>query len=421
MPRAPVVDVFTAGELAGALKHSDVEEDLVLFQYAADCPPRNAVSLTMPVVSDQYDSMGTVHPVFEMNMPEGALLEKLRLMFAKTVPMLDDLTLLSIVGRSQIGRLRYAAPAAKPEEVPPQNLEEILTYDGAEDLFDDLLNRYAVYSGISGMQPKVLVNAPPTARERIPARGTTHIVKSFDPREHPELAANEYYCLSAARHAGIPVANAVLSDNRRILVVERFDLRPDGSYLGVEDFCVLNGIRSHGRYEGSYELLARRVSQFVSATHRRESLRQLFMIVALSCAIENGDAHLKNFAILYENADAVARLAPAFDLVSTTPYQPRDVMALTLNETKSFPTRETLVAFGRRSCEMTPSQVAEALERVIAGVEKTISELRDAARTRDDFAAAAGHFIQAFERGLQRLQFAPKRTRTGRSGASPRS
>lgn len=420
MPPAPVVEVFSAGQLAGALRRSETEEDTVLFDYAESCLPANAVSLTMPVVSDQYDSMGTVHPIFEMNMPEGILLERLRILFAKTVPMLDDLALLSIVGRSQIGRLRYASPGTQPADVPRQSLEEILTYRGAEDLFDDLLNRYATYSGVSGMQPKVLVSAPPAPPDRVTARGTTHIVKSFDARERPELAANEYFCLRAARHAGIPVAEALLSDNRRILVIERFDLRPDGSYLGMEDFCVLNGMRSHGRYEGSYELLAKRVGQFVSAASRRESLRQLFMILALSCAIENGDAHLKNFAVVYEHAEADVRLAPAFDLVSTTPYQPRDILALTLDGTKEFPSRETLVSFGRRSCEMTPAETAEALDRVAAGVEKAISELREAARQLAGFDEPARRFIQAFERGIRRLQAHEKKTRVGHPRSDPR-
>jgi serine/threonine-protein kinase HipA len=260
------------------------------------------------------------------------------------------------------------------------------------------------------MQPKVLVNVSAGQVERVTARGATHIVKSYDHRAHPELAANEYFCLMAARYSGIPAANAMLSDNRRILAVERFDLTPEGSYLGMEDFCVLNGLRSHGRYEGSYESLARRVGQFVSVAQRRESLRQLFLILALSCAIENGDAHLKNFAVVYENAESTVRLSPAFDLVSTTPYQPRDVLALTLDGTKAFPTRETLIAFARRSCEMTPSEATEALDRVISGVEKAISELRKQGRQREGFAEPASHFIQAFERGLRRL--GPARTKT---------
>ena len=83
MPPTPALDVHCACERTGSLARSDLHEGDFLFGYVADCPPKNAVSLTMPVVRDQYDSMNTVHPVFEMNLPEGALLEKLRLRFAK--------------------------------------------------------------------------------------------------------------------------------------------------------------------------------------------------------------------------------------------------------------------------------------------------------------------------------------------------
>jgi serine/threonine-protein kinase HipA len=380
-----------------------VDPDAILFGYDAGCRPEDAVSLTMPVVADQYDSMGTVHPIFEMNLPEGVLLERLRLMFAKVVPDFDDLALLSIVGRSQIGRLRYAAPGAEPVNVPQQSMKEILSYSGARDLFENLLQRYAEYSGISGMQPKVLVRAAETP-ERATARGATHIVKSFDPRERPELAANEYYCMRAARLAGIPTANATLSGNRRILVVERFDLGSDGTYLGLEDFCVLNGLRSHGRYEGSYEMVAKRIGQFATPAQRRESQKQFFLMVALSCAVENGDAHLKNFSMIYDTPEGIVRLAPAYDIVSTTAYQPRDVLALTLNGAKSFPDRATLMSFGRTACGLPPKDVSAALECVSTGVTAAIAEIRKAAGEAKSLASAAETLIRIFDRGRSRLE-----------------
>ena len=414
------VDVFSSGRLAGRLHRSDVEEDTILFAYGSNCRAEDAVSLTMPVVADQYDSMGTVHPIFEMNLPEGVLFEKLRLMFAKVVPEFDDLTLLSIVGRSQIGRLRYAAPGATPAEVPQQNIDELLSYSGAHDLFSDLLERYAAHSGISGMQPKVLLRATEVP-ERVTTRGATHIVKSFDPRERPELAANEYYCMRAAHLAGIPTARVMLSANRRILVVERFDLTSDGMYLGLEDFCVLNGLRSHGRYEGSYELVAKRIGQFATPGQRRESLQEFFRMVTLSCAVENGDAHLKNFSMIYENPEGTVRLAPAYDVVSTTAYQPRDVLALTLNESKSFPDRETLVSFGRTACGLAPRDITVAIEAVSRGVTAAIAEIGEARRESKDFAAAGEKLETIFERGLRRLApLISKKTRAGVHGAGPR-
>ncbi len=396
------VDVFVSGRRAGRLHRSDVDGDTILFGYDHGSRAEDAVSLTMPVVADQYDSMGTVHPIFEMNLPEGALLERLRLMFAKVIPDFDDLALLSIVGRSQIGRLRYAAPGSEPTEVPSQSIDEILSYSGAHDLFQDLLQRYAVHSGISGMQPKILLRAAEVP-DRITSRGATHIVKSFDPRERPELAANEYYCMRAAHLAGIPAANVTLSANRRILVVERFDLSGDGTYLGLEDFCVLNGLRSHGRYEGSYELVAKRIGQFASPDRRRESQRQFFTSLTLSCAVENGDAHLKNFSMIYENPEGAVRLAPAYDIVSTTAYQPRDVLALTLNGSKSFPDRTTLMSFGKMACGLTPKEATTALDDVSTGVTAAIAEIRRAARVTKNFAATAEKLTTIFERGLNRL------------------
>jgi serine/threonine-protein kinase HipA len=214
-----------------------------------------------------------------------------------------------IVGQSQIGRLRYARAGTPLAEPATENLQKLLTYKGAEDLFADLLERYASYSGVSGVQPKGLVRAEEKNLDHITHRSTTHIVKSFDPNELAELAANEYFCTRAAVHAGLPTANISLSENRMPLVAERFDLLDDGSYLGVEDFCVLNALRSHGRYDGSYELIAKRIREFVSPEEVASALEQLFLTVALCCAIENGDAHLKNFSIVYENPESTVRLA----------------------------------------------------------------------------------------------------------------
>ncbi len=385
MPSSPKLDVYAGERLAGTLARSQIQEDAFLFGYAPDCRDQDAVSLTMPVVRDQYDSMTGLLPIFEMNLPEGALLERLRIQFAKLIPHFDSLDLLAIVGQSQIGRLRYAASGAAPVAIPEQNLSELLTYAGAEDLFADLLRRYAEHSGISGIQPKVLVRegrVPP----RLSHRAATHIVKSFDPREYPELAANEYFCTRAAQHAGITVPSLRLSDNRRILVAERFDLRYDGSYLGCEDFCVLNGLRAHGRYTGSYEGIAERIAQFVSLENQRQAFEQFFATIALSCAIGNGDAHLKNFAVLYENPEAPVRLAPSYDLVCTTLYQARDVLALTLAHSKSFPDRKRCGknhrSAGPRSgwdqtCHQRRAPLRETTRRLCASRRSTHCRLRE--------------------------------------------
>ena len=62
------LDVLVADRRVGRLARSDVEEDTFLFAYGDGVAAADAVSLTMPVVRDAYDSMSIVHPVFEMNV-----------------------------------------------------------------------------------------------------------------------------------------------------------------------------------------------------------------------------------------------------------------------------------------------------------------------------------------------------------------
>jgi serine/threonine-protein kinase HipA len=400
--KKPPLHVFTGKTPVGTLVRSDVEADTFLFGYRAGTAAADAVSLTMPLRADQYDSMAGLLPLFEMNLPEGALRERLRLQFAKAIPEFDDLDLLQIVGTSQIGRLRYSSKEAVSEEVPTQDLAEILTYKGGADLFAHLLERFAVYSGISGMQPKVLVREIKLP-EKITHQGATHIVKSFDPREYPELAANEFICTQGATAAGIVTPRIQLSDNRQFLVVDRFDLASDGSYLGIEDFCVLDGRRSHGRYDGSYEGIAKRMTSFVSPRVLAQARDQYARIVAYGCTIGNGDAHLKNFSLLYRHAEDQVELAPAYDIVSTMPYMPRDIMALTMDDSKQFPDRARLLRFVRHVTGKSDKSAQELLEQVRQGVKVAQQHADDYGSQHADAARFVARLGAVMKAGMMRL------------------
>lgn len=396
------LNVFANGAPVGHLDRSDRVEDEILFTYRVGSAPELAVSLTMPIRADQYDAMGGLLPIFEMNLPEGTLKEHLRNHFAKAIPEFDDLDLLSIVGSSQIGRLRYSTHAQLVEDIPTQDIDEILTYKGAADLFVSLLERFATYSGISGVQPKVLVRQQ-DAPDKLVHRGATHIIKAFDPAVYPELAANEVICMHGAAAAGIPTASVRLSDNRRLLVADRFDLSPDGRYLGIEDFCVLDGRRAHGRYDGSYENIARRISDFVSPNALAQAREQYALMVAYACAIENGDAHLKNFSVIYGSPEKDVRLAPAYDLIATTPYMPKDTLALTLDGSKRFPDREQLIRFIRLVTGKGKRSAIELLDRVAHGVTAAIQETKAYGSDHREARGFAERLVGAMSRGLGRL------------------
>src|SRR5690606_31012532 len=145
-----------------------------------------------------------------------------------------------------------------------------------------------------------------------------------------------------------------LSADGRMLLVERFDLKTDGSYLAFEDGCALAGRLSRDKYEGSYEQLAATLTSVLRGPNGTQAeLARFFRSLVLSVAVRNGDAHRKNFGVLYDRATDLVWLAPTFDVITTTAYLPEDTLALTLDGTKRWPDRKRLQRFGVQRCQLT--------------------------------------------------------------------
>ncbi|MCE3268841.1 MAG: hypothetical protein K0R49_1093 [Burkholderiales bacterium] len=395
-----MLDVFIGNEIIGSLFRAKSDRSKFYFGYNEQAISQNAVSLSMPITKEQYVSeYNKLHPIFDMNLPEGVLKERLRKEFSKVIQQFDDLTLLEIIGSSGIGRLRFALPGKKLAEVPAQSLNELITHDGAEGLFESLLNRYAIYSGISGAQPKVMLREEGNILERLTYRGATHIIKAWNKDEYPQLAANEYFCMRAALHASLIVPEFNLSQNGKFFIMKRFDLE-NGIYLGFEDFCVLNGKTSEQKYEGSYENITKRIKDFVSPEQIKPALESFFKTLVLSCVIKNGDAHLKNFGVVYTNAESTVKLSPIYDLVSTTPYYKQDILALTLYGTKRWPTTKILLDFARTQCNITDAYAKELMIDVIKGVRTAMEELNCYMNKNKEFKEIGTNMISQWEQGL---------------------
>jgi serine/threonine-protein kinase HipA len=385
------MNVFVNYDRAGELERSGTK---VQFTYQPECRPGQAVSLMMPVCPEPYltSAYGTIHPVFDMNIPEGYLYEKLQEMFSKVLPAVDKLVMLELVGRSQIGRLRVAPSVDDIKGVPARSLKEMLVSRGTDELFADLVKSYARYSGIAGVQPKVLAKdsgtlggmkhtglfSPSTIAKTAPARvtapGTTHIVKMCDPKKFPSLATNEFLCLRAAKQAGLPAPDVWLGENRRCLIVARFDIKPDGAYLAFEDLCALRLMQSQEKYLCTCEQAARTLSTHISTAHVARDMRTFFESVVLSVCLRNGDAHLKNFGVLYDTPAGV-RLSPIYDIVSTTVYLKKDVLALALGGSQMWPASKRLLRFGVTECGLARQEAQESIAKMVDAVETVRQEI----------------------------------------------
>src|SRR6202453_2130505 len=402
-----MIKVWTDAAEAGVLDRRG--ERGSTFAYRPGAPPTRSVSVTMPLRLESWSVPFGLLPVFEMNLPEGVLRERLRLAFAKATGTFDEFDLLSIVGRSQVGRNRYTGDREHlHEDVPFQSVDEILERRRGGDLFRYLLEKFASFSGISGVQPKILVRDEKAFAEmehtghRLSQsyKGATHIVKLWEPNEYPQLAANEYFCLTVAQKCGLEVPPYRLAEDGMALVIDRFDLRPDGTYRGFEDFCVLNARRTDEKYRGSYETsVMKRFQEFANSPAVLADAERLFTLIVLNCALRNGNAHLKNFGIVYDDVQGEARLAPVYDLVTTSVYLPKDSMALTLHGTTKWASAKELQRLGETRMGASPARVRKILERIDAAIADTSQELRAYIKSHQEFEEIGNRMLHDWEQG----------------------
>jgi serine/threonine-protein kinase HipA len=375
MQRIDRLFVQTPQGASGQLEHRGRH----IFAYDASMlnTPSAAISLTMPMRLQSYEHT-LMLPALQTFMPEGFIADRLRERFGKTVKM-NDMALLALSSGEAIGRLRVTVERESPHPTSTISLRELLADQGNRALFDELCERYLFSSAIAGVHPKVLVaanddSAPPeltgeqsklslTARASVK---TNHYIVKAGEIDLPHLAANEFHCLSIARNAGLNVPNFWLSEDQKRLVISRFD-RIDGAPLGFEDMVSLQGKQNNDKYDGSYEGVAKAIMLNASPAHIAPSLNALFQSLTLSVLLRNGDAHLKNFGLLYSDPSSDdCRLSPLYDVVTTTLYLPSDRMALNLARDRAWPTRSVLEKFGRDVCGVkTTSEVVDRIEQSI--------------------------------------------------------
>lgn len=374
--------------VAGPQGHSGVllKASQFLYTQAHDAQPASEISLVMPGRNSPFRS-STLHPIFGMNLPEGYLANQIRRRMAMELQV-DEMRMLSLVGQNQIGRLTFSDPLSTETTLSAQvGLKELLHDPHSEKIFEFLVDAYFA-SGISGVQPKVLVPDLDKLQGGATQGAVSDLIVKSGSEQYHGLPQNEYLCMEAARLAGILTPAYWLSDSRELFIMERFDLTPEGP-LGFEDMAVLLKLprdqHDNYKYSQSYEVVSRVVNDLCHDKARE--LEAFFASFCLSVMVRNGDAHLKNFGLLYTHPGdrASVRLSPIFDVTTTTiydHYSPKSgqslvdrTMALKLNKQKGYPTREELMAFGANQCMVRRPE--DVISRIAEGMSEALRMNRD--------------------------------------------
>ena len=167
---------------------------------------------------------------------------------------------------------------------------------------------------------------------------STHIVKQSHVRLSG-IVTNEQLCLKTASRLGIEVPDSFIvdlgswHDSDILLATERFDrTKMDKAHkisglkkpyrLHQEDFCQAMGMPASQKYEGPEGRYLHDAFKLIldhSARPLEDQLR-LWDIIVFDYLAGNTDNHLKNVSFLYSSDLRFLRLAPAYDLLSTTIY-----------------------------------------------------------------------------------------------------
>ncbi len=383
----PTLSVYLRGQKVGTLSS---DEGQLSFRYDQEyCTLVNPepLSFSLPVRIETFSEEAIV-PFFSNLLPD----EGVRVRIAEILGLSPEniFGLLQAIGEDCAGAVALFSPDKTPTE-QGHPLYRPLSEEEANDVLTHLaerpLNIGAEDFHISGAgaQDK-LVACVEKGRILLPLNGTpsTHIIKPGIER-FPESVFNECFCMKLAKACGLRVAECDILEIKGIpyYMVERYDReKVDGFWrrLHQEDFCQLLGVNPKLKYESEggpglprcFDLMRR---MELSAADTIAFLDQIIFCFLIG----NGDAHAKNFSVIYHGRRA--ELAPAYDLLSTTVY-PNLVAKLAMKIEKEYNfrwiTHGKFVRMGQKvgiTEKVIDLELAKLVKRITAFVPKVMSKL----------------------------------------------
>ena len=352
---------------------------------------RNSICLSLPNSKRFYTYEYRFPPYLETFLPEGYLYEIFKNILTKEYGYIDDYLIFSKLSANIQARVSFKSDF-QALNFNFLEIDNILQND-SNDTFKILLNTFLDKNAISGVQPKTVA----LLQDKETLHVKEYIIKTWG-EEYPHLAENEYFCLQACKKAGLKIPNIKLSQNKKFLVVENFIFEED-SILGFEEILSLLDKNRDKKYDGSYEQVAKIIYQFT--TNKKDSLREYYKTVVMNYLLKNGDAHLKNFGLLFSQDFSKIYLSPTYDVVNTTSYVFRDKPALMMSGKKVWFAKDELVDFGVKNCLLTKREAVVLYEQCVRALQETIVEIKEYTKKNSNFSIIAKRMIESFTVSLQ--------------------
>lgn len=316
------------------LNRNDGCEFRLLESYKRAYPRPVLGQLFLDDLEHVHSSRARVPPWFSNLLPEGSLRE----LVAKQahINSTREFFLLHHLGEDLPGAVRIVA------DEPLLDLEE---EDGSPADGKEATEQW--HFSLAGVQLKFSAQRVERGLTiPVSGRGGDWILKLPDTR-YPEVPKNEYATMQWAEASGIRIPELELIDvadvtglptaltvfqEKEALAIRRFDRTTTDQRVHMEDFAQISGLYPEKKYDKwNYETLARVIFSLTGEEGLDEFVRRLVFVILSG----NGDAHLKNWSLLYPDG-VKAELSPAYDLVSIIQYKKDDTLALNLAKSKRW-------------------------------------------------------------------------------------
>jgi len=286
-----------------------------------------------------------LHPTLSNLLPEGALRELIAQSLKVHVD--NEFQILTYLGQDLPGAL--VVTPMEPQDVPDSVLS---THGAAKAVKVATANNENNFS-LAGIQMKFSMKEK-EGRYNLTTGGELGdwIIKTPSTR-HAFVPSNEFTAMSLAAMVGVEIPEIKLvdldklenlppinlPDEKLAFAIKRYD-RDGNRRIHAEDFAQVLVEHPHNKYDSAnYEQIGRVIYDYSgdSLADAQQLARRLLVNILLA----NGDAHLKNWSLIYPD-QVTPRLSPAYDIVSTSAYiQGETKYAMNLGKTKEWYTVTT--------------------------------------------------------------------------------
>ena len=291
--------------------------------------------LSSPWVQNQR-----LHPALSNLLPEGALRELIAQGLKTHID--NEFQILSYLGQDLPGAL--VATPMEPDEVPDYVLSTHGKGRAVKFEIGDQENRFS----LSGVQMKFSMKEQDGRYNMAQSGELGDWIIKTPSSMHKKVPLNEYTAMTLATLAGVDIPEIKLieldklgklpqinlPEEKLAFAIKRFD-RDRATRIHMEDFAQILVKYPHEKYHsGNYEQIGKILYEY--SGDGLTDVQQLARRLLVNILLANGDAHLKNWSLLYED-QFTPTLSPAYDIVTTSVYIENETkFALNLGKTREW-------------------------------------------------------------------------------------